>query len=106
MADRPPHHPLIIGAGAAGLMAAIYAGRNTPRGERVAVFDGAKKIGAKILVSGGGRCNVTHHAVAADDFAGSNRHQIAKVLRTFTVEDTLFLRTSEDARPVEPPPVV
>lgn len=52
------------------------------------VYDGAAKIGAKILISGGGRCNVTHDVVTADDFNG-NRNAIAKVLRTFTVEQTV-----------------
>ncbi len=75
----------VVGAGAAGLMAAIFAGRG---GASVIAIDGAPKIGAKILISGGGRCNVTHHAVAADDFNG-NRNAIAKVLRTFSVEETI-----------------
>jgi len=52
------------------------------------VLDGAKKIGAKILISGGGRCNVTHDVVTPDDFNG-NRNAIAKVLRTFPVEETV-----------------
>lgn len=76
---------LIAGGGAAGLMAAIFAGR---AGARVIVLDGAAKIGAKIIISGGGRCNVTHDVVRPDDFFG-NRNQIAKVLRTFDVEQTV-----------------
>ena len=75
----------VVGAGAAGLLAAIFAGR---AGARVALIDGAARIGAKILISGGGRCNVTHHAVSADDFNG-NRNTIARILRTFTVEQTI-----------------
>src|SRR5213593_1122231 len=75
----------VVGAGAAGLMAAIFAGRG---GARVVAFDAAPKIGAKILISGGGRCNVTHDAVTAADFNG-NRNAIAKVLRTFDVPDTV-----------------
>jgi predicted Rossmann fold flavoprotein len=75
----------VIGAGAAGLMAAIAAARS---GARVAAIDGAKRIGAKILISGGGRCNVTNELVRADDFNGS-RNAIAKVLRTFSVADTI-----------------
>lgn len=77
----------IIGAGAAGLTAAIFARRAAPDANIVAL-DGAPKIGAKILISGGGRCNVTHYAVGADDFNGS-RNAIAKVLRTFPVEETV-----------------
>lgn len=83
---------VVIGGGAAGLMAGIFAGRSlNERGisPRVAVLDGAKKIGAKILISGGGRCNVTHDVVEAASFFGDSRNSIAKVLRTFTVDDTV-----------------
>src|SRR3954452_25482987 len=75
----------VIGAGAAGLMAAIAAARN---GARVVAIDAAKKIGAKILISGGGRCNVTNETVRPEDFNGS-RNAIAKVLRTFDVAATI-----------------
>lgn len=75
----------VIGAGAAGLMAAIFAARG---GARVVALDGAKRLGAKILISGGGRCNVTHDVVHASDFNGS-RNAIAKVLRTFDVPATI-----------------
>lgn len=77
----------IVGGGAAGLMAAIFAGR-TSNGLRVVVFDGAPRIGAKILISGGGRCNVTHDVVTPADFNG-NRNAIGKVLRTFPVSETI-----------------
>ena len=76
---------VVVGGGAAGLMASIFASR---AGARVVLLDGAKKIGAKILISGGGRCNVTHHEVTANDFNG-NRNAIAKVLRTFDVAETI-----------------
>jgi len=81
----------IVGAGAAGLMAAIFAGRESDaRGAplRVVAFDGAPRLGAKILISGGGRCNVTHDVVDPADFNG-NHNQIAKVLRTFPVSRTI-----------------
>jgi predicted Rossmann fold flavoprotein len=77
----------IVGGGAAGLTAAIFAGR-TGKGLRIVLLDGAPKIGAKILISGGGRCNVTHDVVTPEDFNG-NRNAIAKVLRTFPVSDTI-----------------
>ena len=77
----------IIGLGAAGLTAAIFARRTAPDA-RIVAFDSAPKIGAKILISGGGRCNVTHDVVTPDDFNGS-RNAIAKVLRTFTVDQTV-----------------
>ncbi|MCA9296913.1 MAG: NAD(P)/FAD-dependent oxidoreductase, partial [Phycisphaerales bacterium] len=79
---------VIVGAGAAGLMAAIAAGRAAPHVTIIAL-DGARTIGAKILVAGGGRCNVTHHAVDATAYAGDSRNAIAKVLRQFTVEQTI-----------------
>jgi len=79
---------VIIGAGAAGLMAGIWAGRTNPP-RAVVILDGAPKLGAKILVSGGGRCNVTHHEVDAAAFAGSSRHAINKILRRFNVAPTM-----------------
>ena len=80
----------IVGAGAAGLFAAIWAGRNSEaHPNRIAVFDGAKKLGAKILVAGGGRCNVTHCRVTEHDFAGSSPAAIRKVLRRFSVAQTI-----------------
>jgi predicted Rossmann fold flavoprotein len=76
----------VVGAGAAGLMAAIEAAR---AGATVVVLDGARTLGAKILVSGGGRCNVTHHAVDETAFAGSTRPAIRKVLRRYDVPQTV-----------------
>src|SRR5262245_1047040 len=78
---------IIIGAGAAGLMAAIHAARTRPT-TRVLVLDGARKLGAKILIAGGGRCNVTHDVVDENAFAGSSRNAIRKVLRRFDVPAT------------------
>ncbi|MBA5867834.1 MAG: aminoacetone oxidase family FAD-binding enzyme [Nitrospira sp. CR1.3] len=80
----------IVGAGAAGLTAAIFAAEQAhPTGEpRILLLDGAKTIGAKILVSGGGRCNVTHHEITPADFFG-NRHIIKNVLAAFSVDDTI-----------------
>ena len=82
----------IIGAGAAGLMAAIWAGRVIPRNatlRRVVLLDGAKRIGAKILVSGGGRCNITHDLVDASSFAGSTPNAIRKVLQRFDASSSI-----------------
>lgn len=82
----------IIGLGAAGLFAAIFAGRESGGDTSVVAFDGAKKLGAKILIAGGGRCNVTHDVVRVEDYASgpdSSRNAIKKVLRSFTVEDTI-----------------
>lgn len=77
----------IIGLGAAGLTAAIFARQAAPDA-RIVAYDAAPRIGAKILISGGGRCNVTHHTVSSQDFNG-NRNAIAKVLRTFPVSETI-----------------
>jgi predicted Rossmann fold flavoprotein len=78
----------VVGAGAAGLMTAIWARRTSPS-LRVVLLDGARTLGAKILVAGGGRCNVTHHAVDETAFAGSSPKAIRKVLRRFGVEETI-----------------
>ncbi len=88
-----PAHPTtvdlaIVGAGAAGLMAAIQAGRRRP-GLSIVLLDSARRPGAKILVSGGGRCNVTHDTVDATAFAGSPRPAIRKVLSRFDVAHTV-----------------
>jgi predicted Rossmann fold flavoprotein len=76
----------VVGAGAAGLMAAIEAAR---RGAAVVALEGARTLGAKILVSGGARCNVTHDVVDETAFAGSTRPAIRKVLRRFDVPRTV-----------------
>jgi predicted Rossmann fold flavoprotein len=78
----------VVGAGAAGLMAAICAARAAPQA-RVVALDGARTLGAKILVAGGGRCNVTHDTVDASAFAGGSRHAISRVLRQFDVPETI-----------------
>lgn len=79
----------IIGAGAAGLMAGIFAARSAPSCTRVVLLDGAKKPGAKILIAGGGRCNVTHDVVHAADYAGgASGNTVKKVLKSFPVEKT------------------
>ena len=83
----PAHTEIaIIGAGAAGLMAAIAAGR---AGAQVHLFDGAKKVGAKILVSGGSRCNVTNADVVPARFCGEGAAPfVSRILRAFSPDDT------------------
>lgn len=83
---------LIIGAGAAGLAAGIFAGREALRlgaPLHVAALDGARTIGAKILVSGGGRCNVTNERVSPDDFQGGSRNVVRRLLAELPVDETL-----------------
>jgi hypothetical protein len=75
----------IIGGGAAGLASAIFAAQAAPAGHRIVVLEGAKTLGAKILVSGGGRCNLTHEKVAARDFNGSQKI-IRNVLAAFDAD--------------------
>jgi len=88
----PRAEVIVVGAGAAGLCAATFAARaqqSVGRPVSVVVLDGARRIGAKILVSGGGRCNVTHWQVTARDYAGSTPPAIRNVLGRFGVAETV-----------------
>src|SRR5262245_15148014 len=78
----------IVGAGAAGLATAIFSRRFNPA-RSVVVLDGARAPGAKILVSGGSRCNVTNASVTERDFWGGPSPIVRRVLRAFTVGDTV-----------------
>jgi predicted Rossmann fold flavoprotein len=78
----------IVGAGAAGLATAIFAARRGVK-EPILLFEGAKRPGAKILVSGGSRCNVTNAVVSEHDFNGSSGHLVKRVLRAFGVDETV-----------------
>ncbi len=75
---------LILGAGAAGLMAAIEAGG---RGRRVAVLERAERPGKKILISGGGRCNFTNLDTRPDNFISANPHFARSALARYTPAD-------------------
>ena len=79
---------IIIGAGAAGLMAAIQAGK---RGRRVLVIDHSKKIGEKIRISGGGRCNFTNLNCNASKFISNNPKFAISALKRFTQIDFINL---------------
>ncbi len=76
----------VVGAGAAGLLAAIQAARLAPELDVVAL-DGQAKLGKKILIAGGGRCNVTNAVVTERDFAGSTPPAIRRILAHFGVSD-------------------
>lgn len=76
---------VVIGAGAAGLATAIFAARAAPEA-RIVCVDGARRIGAKILVSGGSRCNVTNRIVTERDFWGAERRLVRNVLRAFPAD--------------------
>lgn len=79
---------VVIGAGAAGLMCAIEAGR---RGRSVLLLDQGGKAGRKILMSGGGRCNFTNYEVSAKNFISHNPHFCKSALSRFSQWDFLAL---------------
>lgn len=86
MAER--RDVVIIGAGAAGMMCAIEAGR---RGRRVLVLDHAKAPGEKIRISGGGRCNFTNIHAGPKNFLSANPHFAKSALARYTPRDFLDL---------------
>jgi len=79
---------LILGGGAAGLMCAIEAGK---RGRRVAILERADRLGKKILISGGGRCNFTNLHCQPENFLSSNRHFAKSALARYTPADFVAL---------------
>lgn len=98
--ELPPHGALqadiaVVGAGAAGVMAAIAAGRAARHSGaclRIVLLDSARKPGAKVLVAGGGRCNVTHDVVTEQDYnvgPGSSVNSVRNILRGFDVPGTV-----------------
>jgi predicted Rossmann fold flavoprotein len=87
-ADSGASDVIVAGAGAAGLATAIFVRRVKPT-LRLQLLDGARKPGAKILVSGGSRCNVTNRSVDELDFWGGRRSIVRRVLRAFTAADTI-----------------
>ena len=79
---------IILGAGAAGLMAAITASR---RGRKVLILEKSNKVGKKILMSGGGRCNFTNEFVEAENFISENEHFCKSALNQFLPSDFINL---------------
>ncbi len=79
---------IVIGAGAAGLFSAIEAGK---RGRRVLVLDNGKKIGRKILMSGGGRCNFTNIYASHQNYLSHNPHFCKSALSRYTQWDFISL---------------
>lgn len=86
--DLNSYDVLIIGAGAAGLMCAAVAAR---RGRRVLVIERANKVGKKILMSGGGRCNFTNLSVEPENYLCQNPHFVKSALDRYTQWDFLGL---------------
>ena len=112
--NKKPVDIAVVGAGAAGLMSAIWAGRSAAGPDRakdasvlksigfegrstqakqapldILLFDTRQKIGAKILMSGGTRCNVTNKEVKTSDFKGGASHFVKHVLEAFTPQETI-----------------
>jgi len=88
--EKPIQHfdVLIAGGGAAGLMCAIEAGK---RGRRVAAVEHSERVGKKILISGGGRCNFTNRDCKPENFLSTNPHFAKSALARYTPADFLAL---------------
>jgi len=83
-----PYDTIVLGAGAAGLMCAIEAGK---RGRRVLVLERAARIGKKILISGGGRCNFTNLHCRSENFLCANPHFAKSALARYTPHNFIAL---------------
>ncbi len=79
---------IVIGAGAAGLMSALSAGN---RGRKVLVLDHSNKVGKKILMSGGGRCNFTNYDIQPENYISQNPHFCKSALSRYTQWDFIAL---------------
>lgn len=88
MSQNKSYDAIVLGGGAAGLMCALTAGQ---RGKRVLVLEVSNKIGKKILMSGGGRCNFTNLHVAADNFLCDNVHFVKSALSQYTQWDFIAM---------------
>ncbi len=88
MSAKEAFDAIVIGAGAAGLMCALIAGQ---RGRKVLLLDHLDKVGAKILISGGGRCNFTNLHCAPERFLSANPHFHKSALDRYTQHDFIAL---------------
>jgi hypothetical protein len=79
---------IVIGAGAAGLMAAIYSAKT---GKKVLIIEHTNKIGEKIRISGGGRCNFTNLHTSSNNFICQNQHFVKSALSNYTQQDFINL---------------
>src|SRR4249920_2736184 len=79
-------HVAVVGAGAAGLTAAIRAAE---AGVRVTLLNAHPRVGLKILMSGGTRCNVTHRLVSERDYHGGSPNVVRRILNAFKPEQTI-----------------
>ena len=90
MKGMPPEtaDAIVIGGGAAGLMCAIEAGK---RGRRVVVLEHSSRVGRKILISGGGRCNFTNLHTRPEHFLSNNPHFAKSALARYGPREFLAL---------------
>jgi predicted flavoprotein YhiN len=79
---------VVLGAGAAGMMCAAEAGK---RGRRVLLLEHGERVGRKILISGGGRCNFTNIHTRAENFLSENPHFAKSALARYTPKDFVAL---------------
>jgi len=86
--DSKKYDVIILGAGASGLLCAMTAAQ---RGRRVLVIEKANKVGKKILMSGGGKCNFTNHNVEADNFISNNSHFCKAALKRYSQWDFIAM---------------
>lgn len=89
---------IIIGAGAYGLMTAVFAAR---RGRKVLLLERNEQAGKKILISGGGRCNYTNLYTSPDQFISNNPHFTRNILSRWKVQDTLDFFARYGIQPAE-----
>lgn len=88
MTKNIPYDVIIIGAGAAGLMTAVTAGK---RGRKVLLIEHSNKIAEKIRISGGGRCNFTNLQATSQNYIGQNPHFMKSALAGYTQHDFIKL---------------
>jgi predicted Rossmann fold flavoprotein len=86
--DLHAYDVVVLGAGASGMMCAIEAGK---RGRSVALIDHAGKVGGKIIISGGGRCNFTNRDVSPRNYVSKNPHFCKSALSRYTSDDFVDL---------------
>ena len=90
---RDSYDVIVVGGGAAGLMAAIEAGN---RGRRVLVIELADRVGKKILISGGGRCNFTNLLAVPEVYISGNPRFAVSALTRYTSADVVALVERHD----------
>jgi predicted Rossmann fold flavoprotein len=95
MTNKKRYDVVIIGAGAAGMMCAATAGQ---RGARVMLIDHYHKLGEKIRISGGGRCNFTNIHTKPENFLSQNPHYARSALARYTPQDFIKLVESHNIR--------